>query len=1233
MVNAVTTVDITGTNGIKGIRGLEDITKVHVVSDAAVSIVRGDQDYPMSCVENDEGLFVCDHTFEKTTTEAGEYVLTFKQGLTQIFTWPFIVDGRAPVITKLLVEPVGDKLNLTITAYDEAFMGSENCAGIQSIEVTTEEDVFYKETIGEKGLCVYEKSVLIKPPKVSGDFIFTAIVQDNLGQFGQLNFGPINVDFQGPEIQDEVIVLSGETKLETISSQPSMVPSADIYVKVKDDNLTLVTGDLSSLSRDPELKSQDSSRTARCTKQGLMYECVFEGVQINPGATEVPIKVTATDFKGHVSTKNISAHFAIQTKLSEVTYFGRDAKENCFEGTCYYKGGANKLFMHITSQDVEIKPYLITVSASGLSTLGYIKMASCNDTGDYYTCYGYLPVDKTISSGSRQTVALTTPSTDSLGSPLKGISSSTVIVDQDPPVAKTDLNFSVLCPITGEKAYLTINVTDEVSPIIRISASPEKITTDNFFQNDCQRQGNIFVCKLELSNFVSYAEKEDLAVTVKDLAGNQIEDLTIPIQVCEAETQVPPESLSSITSNPTQKIDKRMMTFMPIRAYLPLDFNFKNQNTEIVDLDTTGCVGTKDLAGRPYFINEHSKQPILVVPIGGREQLLDSSVTINCTIKVYEKRGVVRYTKPELEELVVRMPTFNQELGTIDIATQEKLTDIVGEINDLQDSIDDWHTYLDIIDTICTISNTFNTVFSTISAIETVVYGVAVGFSWVPGVDTMWTNLCSNLFEKLNSLRSKVNPIGSLTKMLGGDSGTASNDKLNVGIDSFLKLGCLVYNCGLCSPEGVLQAVNIVGSYVEQTKSLNDKAAIDEAKNDVASAEKDLASSEDGLKKVNEEIEATKKELASVCGGKPIENCGGDPAKVKTLTDKMTSLQADKEIYDQAVDLQKEELSFAKQRQVEALKGKQETLQEGLNAYGIVDGSGNQVTVENLNSYVASLNAEKSSISKDIQSIKNDVSEIQNIEDGKIKRTAMRENRQSLRKTESQLDTINRQLERVDQAKKYDSLTAEQSAFAQRQQDIQEGGIVERMDPFEDRKFAAGCLCGPGIVYAKEKLKQLNCREYKCIEENAKNGLPITSCEIDFDQGKCVYYDGPMSNEGFWDSFFTKIWQNYFWGEVGDDGYGSGFAIANQVVLTSRKIMCPEEYLPFGLGDNLWGSALDSMSKCSIPSGWRSVTCSLTGAYLTAANYESYFQNPWQPGLRELEGEDFCSGIPLEVEE
>lgn len=861
IASAQTTVVITGENGVAGIRGTDDITQVTVKSDGPVSIIQGDKETEMSCTEKSAENFECEYTFSKAILQAKEHTLSFKQTLPAIkkYNQKFIVDGEAPIIAQFEIKETPNKLDLTLIASDDAYPSATTCAGIKKIDITTESDVVYTEIIEEAGKCEYEKIELIDPPRIFGETTFTLTVEDQLGQTTTTTFGPLDLDFKGPEIKNEITITSGNKTLTKIAARATIVPKAEVHVYIEDDDLLLVTGDVSSLSNDPRLKAIDSARTAECSKTEDNYDCVFEHVNINPETVEVSIPIYAEDEKGHITTKNATITFEVQTQESEITFFGR-LNKHCFEEFCYYKEGLNELHLNIKTEDVEIVPELITISGSDLSTLDVFSPEVCNETDEHYDCIAQIPVDGTHESGEEHNIVITSPSTDILGAPLTGITKTRAKLDFDTPekTPESDLNISVSCPIAGEKAYLTINATDKTSPILRIKTTTERITIETHFEKDCQKQGNIFVCTLPLSGFVSYAENEKIIVVVEDLAGNNFET-EFEINVCEAQTDSPPEMITKINPILDQKIDIRMLSFMSLKAYIPLEIDFKSPEVKIIDLDTDGCVKTKGIGGRPYFIDKYGKNPVLAVPLS-KGTYPDDKVNINCTIKVYQQRGTVRFTKPEEEILSVQVPTFNQPLGTITDGTQAKLDGILNEIQDLQTSIDSWHKYLDVIDMICTTTGTLTDLFSRISAIESVLYPIFIGLYAIPQTkDTAkqtWDKTCK-FFKKIDKWRNGVWKTGKTT----GKAPSAGIQKLTLSATSFYKVGCLIHNCGLCSPGGVYQGINIVGSAVNQWGDINKQKVMDELQTAEKDSNADLKFAEEKETKLTEEKNILQKSL------------------------------------------------------------------------------------------------------------------------------------------------------------------------------------------------------------------------------------------------------------------------------------------------------------------------------------------------------------------------------------
>lgn len=1324
VVSAASTIEITGESGLTGIRAMDDITKVHGTSDAMLSIVREDRDYVMDCQETPEGGRVCDHTFAKSTLEAGEYSLKFKpiEPEGPEFLGKFIVDGMPPSISGLELKQEDDLLRIKFTLTDRSSQDIDDCSGVKSISITTESNSIFTDVITEPNKCSYTRDFTITPPRISGDINFSIVIDDYVGGRTTTSYQALDLDFKSPEILDDVSIMNGDTLLGIIAVNPVQVPIADVHFKIKDDDLETVFADVTALSRRDSLKALDSKRTANCVLEDAWWSCVVEKVEINPGSDRASINITATDTKGHESQKSLLLIFEVQTDASEIIYFGK-SEDYCLDGVCYFKKGLNKVHLHITSQK-ELDPMLITISGSETSPAGPLNPELCNETGSYYDCVLNLPVEEnTIPSQQETKVPLQHPSLDAFGLQLKGISLMKIKTDYELPEAQTDLNFSIDCPIVGEKAYFRVNVTDD-SPVVRIKTRPQKITSKDYFVTACKNQGSVFECELEINGFVSYAQEEELEVIVEDIAGNELK-FTHTVQVCQAEGDYPPETIGSIDASTKQQVDRRTMSFMTIKTYLPLDINFKNSATEIYDLDTNGCVGTTGLAGRPYFINKFSKQPVLVVPIGGGNQLFQDSsdVIINCTIKVYEKRGTTRYTQPEEEPLLIKLSTFNQELNTVDDATNKKLNDLKDQIQELDVSIEKMNKYLKVLDGICTATETFNKVFSTMAAVKTTIYGVAVGLEVsVGGGQSLW-DAVTPIFDFVEKTRNTVWPIGKMGDWIN------LGDKAKVGVDNVMKLGCLIYNCGQCSVEGIMQGVNIVGSWKRQLDAIDTDEAMRGKKEkeplinvegvvgavldkttgilienapegakdlygkviagtkdiDTAIDEATTPEAKDFLSNIrsisdNEDIKTFSKDLglsntkAATAISSTATNINNEINKLDKTSknyekkyEKLTSELKDLgySVKDGELEFNIKDLDLSKRDLNKLSKKVDSQLEIQISTelkYGMDPGALDGFTGEEINKKISVVDSDIATEIKEQERIDNEIQSIPIVvreavdnglssfeEDigtgmsGDGNKILSEDNWNNYvdeyKKLDAQLSNsittkTNLETEKIQlqQVINNDYLGDEQTAFAERQRQLEANGNVKTIDPYETIGLANVCGCAPAILYGKEKLRQLKCREYKCIEQNAMNGLPITSCETDFDEGKCIYYTNPLTKQSFLDSFWEKIADNYFFGATDEGGWeGMDWRSADQGILLSRKILCYEDYLPIKAG-KIGDFGLDNVEKGSLLiTGWRSVYCALSGSYLTVRDYKAYWNKDgwYTPTLREVPGEDFCAGVDL----
>jgi hypothetical protein len=81
-------------------------------------------------------------------------------------------------------------------------------------------------------------------------------------------------------------------------------------------------------------------------------------------------------------------------------------------------------------------------------------------------------------------------------------------------------------------------------------------------------------------------------------------------------------------------------------------------------------------------------------------------------------------------------------------------------------------------------------------------------------------------------------------------------------------------------------------------------------------------------------------------------------------------------------------------------------------------------------------------------------------------------------------------------------------------------------DPYKSIHTAANCLYIDAIIYNLRKERQINCMYTKCLEENAKIGLPTDICETQYKERECLYVDGAAWQAAGWIDFFHFVQLN-----------------------------------------------------------------------------------------------------------
>ena len=739
-------VNIHGEDNIQGYRRGNDITAIDVRSDNTTSLRTSDSLLPLTCTMNgSNSTYVCSHTFDMSEVANGEHTITLKENspfsIDKQYT--FVVDDIAPEIAYNLSY---DKENIIITynLVDKSDVLGNVGVGLKSFTLTTDSETVFEKEFNNSPKT--DSNVITTSGKnLVGNITFYFSATDKLNNFKQGDIKNMIVDFKAPIIEEDVKFMAGDEEIDMISTRPEFSPVTRFVFVIQEDNLQNVTVDLSDATRNPNQIEQYKHMDAQCGIFGLKNTCIVSNIMLNPGKQKINIPIAAQDTFGNTVTTNITKVFQLAETQAGINYFN-PLEEHCDEENCYVKKGVNLVKLSITKADSDIIPQFINIHVGDVSTIDRLRPTLCNETdANTVDCLIHLPVSGNM-HGQRKKILVTRPTTDKAGIPLNGIEESFFIVDEKKPVNITEINFTQegfnsdkICPTASETAQLAIKVTDDTSSNVKITAKPVNITGLEEFTSWCTPlSNNEFDCKLQLDNFVSMYAKENVLIEIEDLAGNVLQ-LHKEIEVCEAQSNVAPELISKITvdSSNLQKIDRRTLSIIPIKTYIPFNVHKKQENKgiEILAMRTDGCLGTEFLAnGANSYIIEDSldNKGILVTEIGGRLEPYNETININCTISFYLRDTHTRYIIPEQETITADLEAYNNPLGTLDDGISEKLDNLKGEIKDLQGIIDTEKTINGFAKLSCNMLKTMNLLNSVISALETFLYGISVVLYAIP---------------------------------------------------------------------------------------------------------------------------------------------------------------------------------------------------------------------------------------------------------------------------------------------------------------------------------------------------------------------------------------------------------------------------------------------------------------------------------------------------------------------
>jgi hypothetical protein len=79
-------------------------------------------------------------------------------------------------------------------------------------------------------------------------------------------------------------------------------------------------------------------------------------------------------------------------------------------------------------------------------------------------------------------------------------------------------------------------------------------------------------------------------------------------------------------------------------------------------------------------------------------------------------------------------------------------------------------------------------------------------------------------------------------------------------------------------------------------------------------------------------------------------------------------------------------------------------------------------------------------------------------------------------------------------------------------------------DPYKSIHYATACLCMPGMIYNLKKDRQIKCIYKSCLQQNARMGLPTSTCDEAYREQECLYVDSAQYKlHGYMGGFLESL--------------------------------------------------------------------------------------------------------------
>jgi len=782
---AVFSASIHGQDNIQGYRRVNDTTTVSVITDydMVTLLPPGSSDgLELSCSPRAEGYgYLCTYSFSLETQTPREYTLRVKPGDQDPRPVTYSVDSEAPIFSTTSFQEIPGGVKGIYTLTDMAYQGSTNCPGIGVVRLIANDDVISEKLYNETR-CADSSFLEASFPGIEGNVELYLYATDKLGNTGFSDTYALTVDTISPSLPSGFSLVRGGVAMSMISNESITDIEVDLNFTIVESNLNSVSVDVSELNP----TAGYGTMQPECYADGNINHCQVRGLILKPENETMKIHLIAIDDSGNRAEGDVYTSLTIVNTRPSVTYIGR-ADRQC--DTCFLRKGSNPIQLMINA------PGGMVTNTVGLR-LGTtpLPLVNCtNVNGDIWACETTAFISRTAGTLKLQVLP---NSMDDLGNPATGFLEKNFTIDSQKPRVIGQPTLDINCPTAGQQLHITTIARDSLSPTLTIAGNVSNITDRNWVSNVCadpiNESSSDFSCVLVIDSFVSVHTEADVPLVIYDEAGNNVSLELRNFEVCEANTDVTPNFITSLQPSiiPLPSVDKRVASITKYRVLIPLGLTMveSRERLEPIQVRRTSCDGIFT-PGPSYVMNEFTRYPMLVTHFYSQGLWPNVTVPLNCTLDFTIRKGNVVYIQPESETLNLALPLTRLERGLPGEAIVQKRNDLVGEINKLQDKIDSKAKIDQTLGELCRLAEMLSMIPAILAMVKTAVAPVALA-AWQYGGMGLWAAINQPFSGIQQKIETYVWPPNWIPSSFGGPA--------LVGF--FIKWICSIYSCALYNP-------------------------------------------------------------------------------------------------------------------------------------------------------------------------------------------------------------------------------------------------------------------------------------------------------------------------------------------------------------------------------------------------------------------------------------------------